>query len=344
MQKVRAVVYGVGQMGSLATRMLLEKDVEIVGALARSDAKVGKDLGEVAGLGRSLGVTVGSDADAVLAEANADIALLAVDSYLADHAVHLEACAKSGTNAITLSEEALYPWRTAADATKRLDQLAKDHGVTLTGGGCQDLFWVHQVGALMGAAHTIESVYGYSNWNVDDFGPEVAQDMQIGAAPEDISSSSGEDQDGPPSFNRIGLEAIVALAGLTFEKVTSEVEPLVATEPTPSNGLGTTIEAGRVVGLNNVERVQTAEGIELTLEMAGHIYKPGEHDVTEWTIKGEPDMKVRIDPWPARIGTVTQLVNRVPDVINAAPGFVTVDQLPAPMYRSAPMGAYIREQ
>ena len=46
---VRAVVYGVGEMGSIVTRLLVERGAEIVGAIARSDSKVGRDLGEVAG-------------------------------------------------------------------------------------------------------------------------------------------------------------------------------------------------------------------------------------------------------------------------------------------------------
>jgi 2,4-diaminopentanoate dehydrogenase len=34
-------------------------------------------------------------------------------------------------------------------------------------------------------------------------------------------------------------------------------------------------------------------------------------------------------------------VNRIPDVINAPPGFITVDQLPRPRYRAFPLGAYL---
>ena len=49
MKKIKAVVFGVGTMNSIITRMLLEKGVEIIGAISRSPAKVGKDLGELTG-------------------------------------------------------------------------------------------------------------------------------------------------------------------------------------------------------------------------------------------------------------------------------------------------------
>ena len=48
MKRIKAIVYGVGAMNSVATRLMLEKGVDIVGALARSPEKVGRDLGEVA--------------------------------------------------------------------------------------------------------------------------------------------------------------------------------------------------------------------------------------------------------------------------------------------------------
>jgi 4-hydroxy-tetrahydrodipicolinate reductase len=37
-------------MNSIITRMLLDKGVEIIGAISRSPAKAGKDLGELTGL------------------------------------------------------------------------------------------------------------------------------------------------------------------------------------------------------------------------------------------------------------------------------------------------------
>lgn len=94
MRPIRAVVYGVGTMNVLTTRLLLDKGVDIVGALARSPAKVGTDLGRVAGLGRELGVVVESDPERVLSDRSVDIAVVDVNSYMVDHFAHLETCAR----------------------------------------------------------------------------------------------------------------------------------------------------------------------------------------------------------------------------------------------------------
>jgi 4-hydroxy-tetrahydrodipicolinate reductase len=117
MRRIKAVVYGVGSMGSVAARMMLEKGVDIVGALARSPEKVGRDLGEVAGLGFETGVTVEDDPDRVLSTRQVDIAVIAVASYMSDMYEHLRRCAEHGVNAVTISEEALYPWNSSPMAT-----------------------------------------------------------------------------------------------------------------------------------------------------------------------------------------------------------------------------------
>src|SRR5436305_5278662 len=138
MRRIKAVVYGVGSMNSVATRMMLEKGVDIVGALARSPEKVGRDLGDVTGLGIETGVIVEDDPDRVLATRRADIAVIAVASYMSDMYEHLRRCAEHGVNAVTIAEEALYPWNSSPMATAELDHIARRHGVTLTGTGHQD--------------------------------------------------------------------------------------------------------------------------------------------------------------------------------------------------------------
>jgi len=159
MREVRAIVYGVGEMGSVLTRLLLEKGVLIVGAVRRSPEKVGRDLGEVAGLGRTLGVIVESDPRRALAQ-GADIAVVCVSSYLNTMRDHFAVCLEHGTNVVTIEEEPVFPWNTAFDSATELDELAKANGVSLAASGAQDVFWLHLVNTLLGASHKVEAVEG----------------------------------------------------------------------------------------------------------------------------------------------------------------------------------------
>ena len=50
---MRVLMYGVGSVGSTMTRMLLERGATIVGAVAASQEKNGKDVGSFSGSTRS---------------------------------------------------------------------------------------------------------------------------------------------------------------------------------------------------------------------------------------------------------------------------------------------------
>jgi hypothetical protein len=340
MRRIKAVVYGVGAMNSIATRMMLEKGVDIVGALARSPDKVGKDLGEVAGLEIETGVIVEDDPDRVLATRRADIAVIAVASYMSDMYEHLRRCAEHGVNAVTIAEEALYPWNTAPMQTAELDQLARANGVTITGTGHQDVYWVNLVSMMLGTAHRIETVTGRASWNVDDYGPEVAKDQQVDRTVEEFDAWLAEAAR-PPTFGRNTLGALVEDLGLTAAEVTSTTRPDIAEQVVTSKALGLIVQPGKVIGFTDVDTVRSHEGMTLTFEMTGRLYVEGEADVNDWTVTGEPSLRLVNPAVPTMMSTVCQLVNRIPDVINAPPGFITIEKLPSLKYRTHPLGAYV---
>jgi hypothetical protein len=340
MRRIKAVVYGVGAMNSVATRMMLEKGVDIVGALARSPEKVGKDLGEVAGLGYETGVIVEDDPERVLATRQADIAVIAVASYMQDMYEHLHRCAAHGVNAVTISEEALYPWNTSPAQSAELDRVARKNGVTITGTGHQDVYWVNMVALLLGTSHRIETVTGRASWNVDDFGPEVVKDQQVDRTPAQFDDWLAH-ADRPPSFGRNTLGALVSNLELSASEVTTSTRAEIAERSVECKTLGITVEPGRVIGFTDVDTVRTHQGITLIFEMTGRLYHPGEADINDWTVTGEPELRLSNPAVPTGVTTVTQLVNRIPDVINASPGLITMEKLPSLRYRAYPLGIYL---
>jgi hypothetical protein len=339
---VRVVVYGVGAMGSILTRLLMDKGANLVGAVARSPLKVGRDLGDVAGLGVELGVSVDDDAETVLAQAHADVAVVAVSSYLETMYEHFRTCIEHGANVVTIEEESFFPWSTAPSLARRLDELAKRHGVTIMGSGAQDVYWMTLPCALMGAAHRVDSVHGRTTWNVDDYGPEVAAHVHAGATLEEFETHVAAH--GWPSFVvRNTVDALVADAGLTADGVSTSVRPVLADTDTASSSLGRVIAAGDVLGVVDTVTITSREGPSFTFEQTGCVYGPGESDLNEWIVRGEPEeLRLRNDRVPTRLATCTQVINRIPDVINAPPGFVTAAELPRPRYRHFPLHSYLQ--
>ena len=150
MKKVRAVIYGVGAMNSISTRAC--SSTRMSRSLVPSPAARTRSARTSASSPASTGISARSStthARAVLAEANADVAVIAVNSYMADAVEQLRICAENGVNAVTLSEEALFPWNTSPEITKELDAIAKRTGATLTGTGHQDTYWVNIVAMMM---------------------------------------------------------------------------------------------------------------------------------------------------------------------------------------------------
>jgi secondary-alkyl amine dehydrogenase [NAD(P)+] len=340
-EPVRVVVYGVGAMGSIMTRLLHEKGAQLVGAIGHSPGKLGRDLGDVAGLGSELGVPVEADSRAVLSRARADVAVVAVSSFLETMNEHFRACLEHGTNVITIEEESFFPWTTAPALAGELDELAKRHGVTIMASGAQDLYWMTLPCALMGAAHRVDSIHGRTMWNVDDYGPEVAEHVHAGRSLEEFESHV--EAHGWPSFVvRNTVDAIIADTGLTEDEVRASVRPVLARAETPSRTLARAIPQGHLLGVTDSVTITTREGPVFSFEQTGCVFQPGQSDMNEWIVRGDPpELMLRNDRVPTRTATCTQVVNRIPDVINAPPGFATVDRLPRLRYRHLPLNSYL---
>lgn len=83
MKTVKVAVYGVGPIGSGIVGLLSRKSwAQVIGAVDCDDQKAGKDLGEVAGLGRKMGVIVSRDARELFRQTSPDVVIHATSSFL----------------------------------------------------------------------------------------------------------------------------------------------------------------------------------------------------------------------------------------------------------------------
>jgi 4-hydroxy-tetrahydrodipicolinate reductase len=117
----------------------------------------------------------------------------------------------------------------------------------------------------------------------------------------------------------------------------------LATEPLPVAALGITVPVGDVLGFTDIDEIKTSEGPSFVFEMTGCVYRPEQADMNHWKISGEPDVELSNGAVPTAMTTCTQIVNRIPDVINAQPGFVTVEKLPQLRYRAFSLETYLSQ-
>ena len=356
-QKIKAVQYGVGKMSLYTMRYMIEKGIEIVGAVDLNPTVIGKDIGEILGK-EKLGIVVVSaeKAEEMMKETKPDICIITTRSLIAELEEPYMLCAKLGINAISTCEEAFYPQNSNPTLTKKIDELAKANNCTITGTGYQDIYWGQLITSIAGSTQKITKIKGSSSYNVEDYGIALAKahgsgltldefDKQV-ASVDRISDEERQKiiESGKylPSYMWNVNGWLCSKLGLTVKSQTQKTIPTTYKEDIYSSTLGTTVKAGDATGMSAVVTTQTEEGITIESECIGKVYSPEEYDKNEWTVYGEPDTTITVAK-PATVElTCASVVNRIPDVINAQAGYVTTEKLGDLEYRVKPLNEYVK--
>lgn len=356
-RKVRVVQFGTGKMAKYTMRYVLEKGGEVVGAIDINPNVIGQDIGSIIGK-ENIGVKVTSleDAEEMLKKVKPDVIIVETMSLLKDLEAPLMLCAKLGMNAITTCEEAFYSWNSNPNLTKKIDELAKKTGCTITGTGYQDIYWGQLITSIAGSTHKITKIKGSSSYNVEDYGIALAQahgagltlkefDEQV-ASVDKISDEARqkiiESGEYLPSYMWNTNGWLCDKLGLTVKSQTQVTVPTTHTEDIYSTTLDATVKAGDATGMSAVVTTETEEGITIESECIGKVYSKDDYDKNEWTVYGEPNTTITVAR-PATVElTCASVVNRIPDVINSKPGFIPTSQLGELTYKTKALNEYVK--
>ncbi len=355
-RKIKVVQYGTGKMSVYTMRYIYEKGAEIVGAIDINPAVIGKDIGEIMGCeNKGIKVQNVNQTETLLLDTKPDIVIVMTMSLLADVEDILLLCAKLGINAITTCEEAFYPINSNPCLTKKIDELAKKNGCTITGSGYQDIFWGQLISSLAGSTQSIKKIKGSSSYNVEDYGLALAKAHGAGLTLEEFdrkiaSADRISDEQRKeviisgnylPSYMWNVNGWLCAKLGLTVKSQTQKTIPQVYKKDIVSATLGTTVKAGDATGMSAVVTTETEEGIVLESECIGKVYGPEEFDKNEWTIEGEPNTTLIINRPNTVELTCASVVNRIPDVLNAKPGYVPTEEFGELKFKIKSLNEYV---
>jgi 2,4-diaminopentanoate dehydrogenase len=328
----RVAIYGIGFVGKRLVRLIHEKGWEIVGAYNRAGEKVGQDLGRLAGLDTDIGVIVQDYEKADYRHLGADVALIAGPDFLDKAFPIYEKFLKAGINIVSYGSHTYDPYIFHPEIAEKIDALAKENGVTFTGTGLWDMTRIWAGLLATGTSVHIDSIEYSTTTDPARQGVHWFPTVGIGMTVAEYDEKLGRDIDGYSEakwngvYKPLGI-IILRHCGYTVTDVRMRQEPVVFDEPHYCQTLDKVLPAGICVGTRLLIDTDSVEGVSVHSTIELRLFKPGEIEHSTWKINGLPGMEIRVVRDDSDIAQASSGLNRIPDVLAAEPGIVSIMKL-----------------
>ncbi|CAB4552621.1 unannotated protein [freshwater metagenome] len=346
--RIATVVWGTGNMGRAAIRSVAaHPGLELVDVIVNNPDKVGRDAGDLAGLGYQLGVAASNDVAAVLDRSPAALVYTASGDIRPDDAlVDIQRALAAGVTVVTPSVYPLYDPRNApAELLEPLRDIAQSGGASLLVTGI-DPGWGNDILPVLmtGLASTIDQIrcqeiFDYSTYDQPD---AVRYLVGFGQPMDEVPPMVAPTV---PTMVWGGQVRMIARAlGVTLDEVREAVDR-VPLEHTVTNAMGT-FDAGTQGGLRfEVQGIVDGE----PLIIIEHITRIDPGVAPDWpsppdggagahkvVLEGRPRIEVNIEATDeggnrAAGGNATaaaRLVNAIPWLLDAAPSVYDAFDVP----------------
>jgi 4-hydroxy-tetrahydrodipicolinate reductase len=355
---IKVAVWGPGSMGLIALRGVIDHpELELVGLVVHSDAKVGRDAGELCGIPET-GVVATNDASAIL-NSDAEVIVYAAAANLrpAEAIADMAAALRAGKDVVSCSVVPLvFPSAVDAALTGDLERAAAAGGASFFNTGIDPGFANDILPLLLtGLSRTVESVRVTEMFNYGTY-PDTGAVYEIlgfGKPPEHQPFAA------TPGVFTFGwgpvLHQLAAGLGARIEHVDEHVERL-ATETGFDCPTGR-IEAGTIAAMRSTltayvdgePRLVVDHVSRMHDDMAPYWPQPviavAPHDFGHPGVTGRGAYRIEIEGSPtmrcelelaegrdhglgARVAGASRMVNAIPAVRRAAPGLLCALDLP----------------
>lgn len=339
---IRVIQWATGTVGIHAVPAIVaHPELELAGLWVHSDAKAGRDAGELCGTDPT-GVIATQDAEALLAS-DADVVCYTASSDIRPHEVVEDICRilRGGKHVVGTSfVPLLYPAAAGEGVLEQLEAACQEGGTSFYTSGIDPGFGnaglaIHTL-ALCKEVQTVRmmEIVNYATWDNPFTMFEI---MGFGKADpsESLLLSPGSTTLAWGPVLHLVAEAI----GLQLDEVTERHE--VITAERGFDIASGRIEAGTISGMR-FEIVGLVDGEErLVVE---HVTRLRDEDAPQWPqgdgyrilIGGEPNLKVELSlssdhgdhNHAGCLATAMHVVNAIPAVVAAPPGVKTMLDLP----------------
>lgn len=343
---LRVVQWSTGHVGKHAIAGIDAKpDLDLVGLWVSNPDKVGKDAGELAGLGRALGVQATNDADALLAMKPDCIVHTAwADDRIFDALADLSRFLRAGINVVSSSPVFLqYPYGVADEMAADVIAAAHEGGASIFVNGVDPGFGNDALPLVItGISERIEEVRCIELLNYATYDQaSVLSDIMGFGVPLDVTPFILHDGVLTMAWGSV-VHQIGNALDVTFDAVEESYERYPAPEdfdiPTGTIAKGTQAALRfEVRGMVGGKSVVVLEHVtRLRDDLAPEWPQPAGHGCYRVIVTGEPNYTVDLqllgtdgDHNTAGLkATAMRLVNALPHVVAAPPGLVTALDLP----------------
>lgn len=333
MREIKIILWGFGAIGkSMAENIMTKEGLRIVAVLDKDKKLLHKDIGYILNKSASYGITVRRDFKNVIKNTDADIVLLAVDSYIDKVTEYIQLMAENKKNCITLTEEMIYPYSTNYSICRSLNKLAKENNVTILGTGINPGFVLDSMIVFMSSVCSNISRINASRINdLSPFGLTVLKEQGVGLSPESFEKGiKNETIVGHIGFKQ-SIEFISKAIGLDIDDIVEFREPIITNTFRETKFIN--IKPGMVAGcLHSAYGLKNGKAV-IVLEHPQQICPESETIETGdyIHIEGNPNIHLDISPeLPGGIGSAAIAVNLIPQVIASEAGLKTMLDMKLP--------------
>jgi 4-hydroxy-tetrahydrodipicolinate reductase len=330
MPSIRVMHFGLGPIGAAVAKQVAERPgLKIVGGIDIDPVKVGRDVGDVVGLGRRVGAKISDDATKALRAAKPDIVVLSTSSSVKSVLPQIETVLRTKTPIVSTTEELSYPGYTHVRQARQIDAWAKKAKVAVLATGVNPGFAMDALPITLTAV--CERVDRVSVSRVQDARiRRLPFQQKIGAG---LTTEQFQKKVDDGSVRHVGLtESIAMIAdalGWRLDRITDDIQPKLAAVTISSEFLA--VDPGYVCGI-----IQDGVGYRgrrpvIKLHMEAYLGAPESYDAVE--IEGHPSLSMRIAGGiHGDVATASIVVNSIPKVLGAAPGLHTMLDSMLPSY------------
>jgi hypothetical protein len=337
---LRVVQWTTGNVARQAIASIVERpDLELVGVYAFSKAKVGQDAGQLAGLGRSLGVAATDDVQALI-DLRPDCVV-----YMPLHpdVEHLTRLLVAGINVVTTA--GFITGRAYGDSARAaLDAAARGGNASLFGSGINPGWAEYLATVASGPCREVHHLRITESFNIGLWASDANQDDLGWGRPAGDPGHAETVQQATAVFGD-AVESAADQLGVTLDDLRCDVQFAHATADVEVPGRS--VPKGSVAGID-IRWIGSVDSHDL---VEAHVRWTVSADIEpDWEVamayvlevRGDPQITLRVDVLPADLVnfrledvsamgasiTAMPVVNAIPAVVAARPGIVTYRDLP----------------